>query len=441
MHIDISLLYVALVVTAIGTTLLTPLARYRSTWQRSPRHMKILLACTICFGGLSLLSILWSPNPIKGFVTAAHLCAILVVVVNMVVHFDILHRHRQRIVRTVGLSCTLAVAFGYWQILADTIGLPSTWSLLPEAYRSAVFGFARPTGLSWEPQFFGSLLLIPTLYLSYKILWQGINVSQIILLVMFATMLFLTLSRGAIYSFVVAIVLLIAYMIYQNRAALLSVFRAIALYSGVLIMAVVLSGAIISLSAQANTRDEISGRDALAKYVDQMSLGTITLPSKPSPTPAAPTTLVQTPHSPSPSDGYVSSSTDSRLSMSATALELWMSNPMTTLIGVGFGGYGTAAHARYPELVSHSIVNNYYLEVLVETGIIGLSLLITVLGGTLYWLLSRKQILLAIMLVAICIQMIFYSGNANTIHIWIVLGLALGVIANHKHIKTLKFGV
>ncbi len=70
---------------------------------------------------------------------------------------------QSRIVAVVGLilSLTLVGLFGYFQFFGDLIGLPTNITFLKETYTKKVFGFPRVQGTAAEPLYFAGMLFLP----------------------------------------------------------------------------------------------------------------------------------------------------------------------------------------------------------------------------------------------------------------------------------------
>jgi len=186
--------------------------------------------------------------------------------------------------------------------------------------------------------------------------------------------------------------------------------------------------------AALNTRDVVSGSMSVEKSIEQLSLGAVSFQSK------DPVTSVTKPRNPSVnntnSSGYISSSTTSRLTMSQKAIELWQTSPRTILFGVGSGSFGASLHKTGDLSASDgTVANNIYLETLAELGVIGFGLFATLLVTTLLALYWQKQWLLLSLLMGFVLQWSFFSGNANVIHVWVLLGIAIALTntAAKKH--------
>lgn len=412
MHLDGSLLY-GIVIAALITSL--PLVWRQKTVLLHSHVFLVLAAFWIC----NMLSVPWSDNPIRGVVTSLFLLLLIGVVGMFALYTPSLKQHQRQVYRVASAGVCISIAWALWQIFADTIGVDRIFTLLPIAYESAVFGIARPTGFALEPQFFASLLLIPFFWLIWRFLVdKRLNLLYLGGVLAVGSVVLLTLSRGAIYAAVLGLILMLLFQCTPLRRWL-----AIA---GTLLLTLVLGGVIIFTAASVNQRDSISGSDSLAKTVNHLTLGAVSLPPV-SPSSTPPENAPRKPNLPKTSSGYVTASTDSRLNMSAQAVSLWMTNPYTFLFGVGSGSFGATLHDKNERYPADSIVNNYYLEILVETGLVGLGLFLGFLGYLLYRLFQVRQTLTVVILFSLLVQALFFSGNANVIHLWAVIGVALGL--------------
>lgn len=419
-HLDISLLYGVLVfVFVVNLPLL---------WSRR-KVLSSSLAWKI--GALFItyiwISCLWSANPFRAFVTASFFTLMFGVFSAIIVHMPVLLKQKQTIVRLTAYSFVLAGLLAIWQIIADASHIPTMFSLLPATYSGDTFGIARPTAFALEPQFFGSLLLIPFLYTSYRSLMHP-SKQRAILFSLSTLLLLLTLSRGAILAGAIALLVLIVLLrpAWQSTMKLLSVgVASVAL--GLLCIGVV----------GTMRNDSISGYMAVKNVISQLSLGTISIPGEAKsslPSLDQPSSTSK----PLAQPGYIESSTTSRLSMNSEAITIWNSSPRTVLFGVGIGGFGASLQALHPEVPDSSIVNNFYLELLAETGIVGAILFFSFIGALIYIGVRKRQYLLLSLVVAFLIQWCFFSGTSNVVHIWVIFGLLAAVGTRPKNAFFLK---
>lgn len=412
-HIDASLLYIAVLV---ATAISLPLTLKR---REQLFHSKPLIAL-VAFGLFCGISLFWSDNLFRGVATTAFLLLLIGFTCVVATEFPALKKQQKLFYRLLAATVGASIAWALWQIYGDALGISTMYTLLPAAYQSPVFGVARPTAFALEPQFFASLLIIPLFWLA----WQYIKIKPsikpspplIIALVAVSGALLLTLSRGGIYAATLGFIILFL-LEHRNLKRWLSLVA-------ILVTGVAVSIFIIFSAASINQRSSTSGYESIAKIANHLSLGTIDLspPSEP------PLNSSKAPSSSKKKSGYVSSSTDSRTSMSEKALSLWTQNPQTILFGVGIGGFGAALHKQDSGFSKGSVVNNYYLEQLAETGLVGISLLVTFLGALLYQLIVRRQSILIVLFVSLLVQLCFFSGNANIVHLWALIGVIISVL-------------
>ena len=117
-------------------------------------------------------------------------------------------------------------------------------------------------------------------------------------------------------------------------------------------------------------------------------------------------------------DGYVAESTDVRMQLNRVALELWRNDLRTIMFGVGLGGAGQALYDNGLTEWPKEIVQNEYASLLLETGIIGVSLLILCLALIIrvVWKTPANAMMLAL-IVAYGVRLMFFSGLANALQI------------------------
>ena len=315
------------------------------------------------------------------------------------------------------------VAYGAW----------FDWGLC-QGCLAAGFGFVRPSGWAIEPQFFGSLLLAPIVYQGYVCMWRSGDWRQWAVWLLMMMALYTTLSRGAMLA--AAIGLLAVVLLGRGRGRRLPVrlgqVLSVALAAGVLGMAW------HALFTQFNPRLADTGYDAVVKSVHQLSLGRLQLP-KAAPANPSPTTTTPPPAStPVPPgsvylgnstdppraqfDGYVARSTTERTGLSALALQTWRQGGWAALYGVGAGGAGRAIASHTGQIRPFEIVQNEYLALLLEVGVIGLGSWLAVLVA---WCWScRRQRWLWALLLAYLAQWLFFAGLPNALHVYLLLAVA-----------------
>lgn len=398
-------------------------------------HSKITwLFLTFCL--ISSVAILWSDNTLRGVFVSAFSWALFGMFIAVQAISEDIQKNGKPILRWFYVGVTIAIAFAWWQLAAEAIGISQKYTLLPTPYLSTLFGYARPTSFLLEPQFLGNFLLIP-LFLSLDTLVKknrGIVAPALLFTFSLATII-TTLSRGAYMG--VAIGLLIFVIVhwrkYWRRLCLISILSALIATS---------SFGLLGLAAQANTRDNIDGQEAIYKSINHASLGTITLPhtqkNDEQSTPADSTEAVQTTQRGTDThSGYVQESTDSRLTMSQEALNLWRESPLSILFGIGMGSFGATLHDKNPTHSISSIVNNQFIKILTELGLVGFAVFILLLFTPLWHAYRKRYWILIVVSISLYTQWLFFSGSFNVPHLWLFIAITTMVATtNLKPIKT-----
>ena len=402
--------------TLIYVVILAIVGLPRVWHHRSELRQSRLVWPASAFVGWSGLCVIWSDNRTRGLLTFAVYVVLYLLFLALVAERRLLCRLLPKLVRVAiwatASACLLAIA----QMVLGTFVITNRHSLgLCAGCVAGQFGFIRPNLLAIEPQFLGSLLLAPLLYITYLIL-QGKHsyAKQPLLLVLMLTTLWLTLSRGAIYAYLASLVVMI--LLVRKWRRQLVVVGLIALS---LVVCLVCQGAL----ASANPRIDSSFTQAVSTSLNHLSMGIIRLPyQRKSPTSPP---LISQEHDKQPAyHGYVVESTNVRLSLTKTALAAWRSNQLgQKFFGTGLGSAGIVLARQTGSRYQKEIVQNEFVEVLLERGLIGLVLL----GGlvALYGRLCSqgRDYLALVILVAYLAQWCFFSGLPNALHIYLVLAL------------------
>lgn len=409
MNYELSLTLIYVVILAI-----VGLPRVWHHWSELRQSGLVRLASA--FVGWSGLCVIWSDNRTRGLLTFAVYVMLYLVFLALVAERRLLCRLLPKLVRVVirvtASACLLAIT----QMVLGTFVITNRHSLgLCAGCVAGQFGFIRPNLLAIEPQFLGSLLLAPLLYITHLTL-RGKHdyAKQPLLLVLMLTTLWLTLSRGAIYAYLASLVVMI--LLVRKWRRQLVVVGLIALS---LVVCLVCQGAL----ASANPRIDSSFTQAVSTSLNHLSMGIIRLPYQQK-SPTSPPSIPQG-HDKQPAyHGYVAESTNVRLSLTKTALAAWRSNQLgQQLFGTGLGSAGIVLARQTGSRYQKEIVQNEFVEVLLERGLIGLVLL----GGlvALYGRLcsQRRDYLALVILVAYLAQWCFFSGLPNALHIYLVLAL------------------
>lgn len=409
MNYELSLTLIYVVILAIVG--LPRVWRYRSELRQSG-----LVRLASAFVGWSGLCVIWSDNRTRGLLTFAVYVVLYLVFLALVAERRLLCQLLPKLVRVTIWATISACLLAITQMVLGTFVITNRHSLgLCAGCVAGQFGFIRPNLLAIEPQFLGSLLLAPLLYITYLTL-QGKHsyAKQPLLLVLMLTTLWLTLSRGAIYAYLVSLAVMI--LLVRKWRCQLAVVGLVALS---LVVCLVCQGTL----ASANPRIDSSFTQAVSTSLNHLSMGIVRLPYQQK-SPTSPPSIPQE-HDKQPAyHGYVAESTNVRLSLTKTALAAWRSNRLgQQLFGTGLGSAGIVLARQTGSQYQKEIVQNEFVEVLLERGLVGLALL----GGlvALYGRLcsQRRDYLALAILVAYLTQWCFFSGLPNALHIYLVLAL------------------
>ncbi len=315
----------------------------------------------------------------------------------------------QRVVGFILLAAALMSIIGIYQFFADLAGIPPELTGLDPGYTKIVFGFPRVHAFSKEPLYFANYLFIPLgigLALFFSNQSDQDKQSSLmdklrgpwllpLIVLMFINFL-LTLSRGAFIAFVPFA--LIFCFFYGRR---IFTFRNVTL--GLLAL-------VISVTAVYKTLDSLGG-DALDRFLGHAQL----------------------------EDVLVSKQGESgfgRLQAFTQAIDAWQTSPV---VGIGLGNFGP--HIKYYPVdkpdTGWDIVNNEYLELLAETGVVGLGLflimVIILFFRSIHAIFTTKDEYLKAILVGLTAAMVAMLTQYNffstlyIIHIWVMFGLMAGV--------------
>lgn len=425
----------------------------------SPRTSLLLF-----FPAYAFLSILWSANPLRATLTAILLAAVYFAIFSILPFLSSRKSLHPKLLKSFFYSSLVVAAFCWLQCFLDVLQLPRSVSLLCPGCTYLSFGFPHPNGFAIEPQFMGNLLLAPTLAaLFYLLKSPKPPVAHLKIITFFLiTTLFLTFSRGAIYSFTLGVlVLFLGYFITARR------FRPLFFP-----FAIIVSAFLVSLAAQgvfaslAPTNDTFF--TGITKSIHQLSLGRldfrsyaqsfsnntlqdVTHSSKNVLKPLPPHESSHQPNhqsnhqpshrrtnsQPSPNSlpqshfsGYVAESTNIRLKLSQLALDVWDDQRPRLLFGAGLGSAGTVIYESHPELGSaKEIVQNQYVSLLLELGILGLIfLLLPFLVIAKRFLIGSKTLhhyLILGLIISFAASLCFFAGLPNALHIYLSVALLL----------------
>lgn len=370
------------------------------------------------------ISVVWSGNPLRTVLTTGLLWLIVIAIFGAIFHFRQNSKLFQQCIFSLLCSAVIFSIFGWLQCVLDLLNIPKSYTLLCDGCVSGVLGFPHPNSFAIEPQFFGNLLIAPTLLCFYR---ANLSKKYLPLSFFLAATLFLTLSRGAIYAFLIG--LLALQILTKNKRFLASLATCVIAFAFTLSA----QGVFSALSPTSDTF--VSG---VTKSVHQLSLGLIDL----RPQNTQNTQPIQSDQNSQPLtsqfSGYIAESTDIRLNLNSLALQTWSSSLKNILIGTGLGSAGIAMHQIFPDQIGpKEIAQNEYLSLLTETGLVGCSILVVTL---ILLVFSAKEYFKASPLFsAVCLSfgltLFFFSGLPNAIHLYLFPVFCLGLSKNDFSIK------
>ncbi|MBQ3261514.1 O-antigen ligase family protein [Candidatus Saccharibacteria bacterium] len=378
------------------------------------------------------LSTFWSPNPLRAILTSGIFWCLIVSSYSV---FSAFSRptgkfSKSTLAKVFLISSSVFCIVCWTQSLLDVLGVSSDITLLCKGCTSRIFGFPHPSGLTIEPQFMGNLLIVPTLYSFYLLFIKKHRLpfsNNVVLIqaLLFVSTLFLTFSRGAIYSFGVGLAFMLVYNLIRlrNRRILLAVPLVLAAF----VVTLLCQG----LFAELNANYRIPFAQAVSTSVSQLSLGRINLSFPDSAPDFSPQSVVlpsemvpDHSHSSPVFSGYVEESTNIRLRLNSFAIQSASSTPTSLLFGYGLGSTGHVLYAQELTSSPMEIVQNEYLSLLLETGLLGLALSV-VMTAVVFALIkktlpqAKERFFLYSVILSFALSLLFFSGLPNALHLYL----------------------
>lgn len=361
-------------------------------WKVEPNALAIPLSLFAAALIASLTGAVNLPRALAVLIFILFTMALSVLTVNMVNSKEAL----RKTIIVLFVSALVAGAFGLFQFGGDIVGLPQSITLLKEGYTKAIFGFPRIQAFSMEPLYFANYLLIPIcigialIFNRAEPMKRWFFISIVLLLLI---NFILTVSRGGYLGLIASLVVLGIFMfkkIFTWRNVLIGVFA----------IGIVGYGVAFALSK--------GNYQATNEFIGHVMV----------------------------TDFKNSESVQGRLLTYRRAYNAYKWYPV---FGIGIGNYGPFAKF-YPPVAppkGWDIVNNQYIELLAETGLVGTIaygiLLIAITARTFIALKYASDLLLRSVLigafaalVGILVQYNFMS-TLYIIHIWVLIGLLIAV--------------
>ncbi|MFH0818414.1 MAG: O-antigen ligase family protein [Patescibacteria group bacterium] len=345
----------------------------------------------VLFLTVNCVAIINSPNPWRSFqvlLFTAFTLSICVLLPNIIRHGD----QMPRLIKILYFSALIVTVFGIYQFLGDIIGLSPSLTGLRAQYTKDILGFPRIQSTALEPLYFANYLLIPLSVMTSLFLSKTSKIKPLWLIgfiIIGGINLVLTVARGGYIAF--AVCLLLIGIVYFKK-----LFRIKNIIYGAL--------AIVIIFISANYFIDLNLEGTKEKFIA---------------------------HTQNLFDGasYVE-----RVYTIEEAYHAWLNHP---LVGIGPGSFGP--YAAYHPLVEpdagYLIVNNEYIELLAETGILGLSIFIIialiVIIRSLRAINQAKDKFIKAILIGLLIAFVGILVQYNTfsilyiIHIWVTIGLLI----------------
>jgi O-antigen ligase len=409
-------------VIAVILVLTFIIKKYKSITYSTSDYMLIL------FWLWGAITLLWSVNTQLGAIV------ILLWLMMFVLYFVVARaldseKLRERAESIVLVSTALVCLFGIYQFIGDSLGLSSSFTGIRYWYSKQIeiLGFPRIQSVALEPLYFSNFLLVP-LYLVIKRYFnychselgsKSIKNADIVgklklglqtvgfgnkyfwLLILILINIVLGVSRGAYLAVIVTLAIMLLYLVINWRA-----FNSLKYELAGMIGAVIIAAGLSYLGIYV-----LNGKNAVSNFQNHAVVG----------------------------DTESGTSVPGRVEMYKRAWGYFKEKPVG---GIGIGSFGTLNLFYDENQVKHyGVVNNIYLEILAETGGIGLVLFSLFLLFYLRELNEKYRkfddekklstLLLFLGILAIFIQYNFFS-TLYIIYIWVFLALLRSGIINKK---------
>lgn len=388
------------------------------------------------------VSVFWSQNCIRGFLTVGILWLIYLAVDGMWSFRKVLDGEFRAKWWKWFFGFTLVICgWCLLQCILDLVGINREYTLMCEGCTYRVFGFPHPNGFAIEPQFMGNLLLAPVLVAMWLLFFKKRDLKKkssagmMIGLFAMLTTLFLTFSRGAIYALVLALIVMSVLVVVRGKKERRNLVRQVGVAWVMAVFAFVVALNCQGLMAAVSSTNDTYGT-GVAKVLNHLSLGVIDIDGKKDDDWSGKTQASELQENRGESvekpvenykdneaifDGYAEESTNVRLMISSAGLETWRQELKTVLFGVGLGGAGQALYQNGLTSTPKEIVQNQFVSLLLETGLVGILLLIL----TIYLILklvvrSNYLVLMMSLILAYSVTLCFFAGLANALHIYLL---------------------
>lgn len=294
----------------------------------------------------------------------------------------------------------------------------------------AVFGFPRINLFAAEPQFFANSLF-PALFASFFFRSNKRLANWALLLTSVA--IGLTFSRGAFLAILAGVTAYIVMQIVQKNS-----IKSFLQHCCIMLISIFVAFALLIGSATLRYHDTpyIAFNTAVS-MLDHLSMGTINIPQK-----IAPSAVTNNPTADFTPEGFVEASSNDRLSAASLALNAWNDSLKTMMVGVGMGNLGAYVNKYIAGAPSNLTVYIWYVLVLAELGIIGLTGLLLA-PAYLLWRLVHSDLstpLLALAFttaVAFLVQLVTFGSYINIMYQYLLIAIFIAAINRKPALRTL----
>ena len=388
------------------------------------------------------LSVCWSLNPLRGFLTVGVMWLLFFAVISFWELKENLDDDFWKVFfRWFFGSALFVCAWCVVQCILDVNGVDQNASLLCDGCVSQMFGFPHPNGFAIEPQFMGNLLVAPILVAACpsdtlraalaKSLWPEKHIATKIgtlLFFIFSATLFLTFSRGAIYATIVGLIFLFSFAIARvKKSEVKKVFFNTLKTLGVFVISFLFTLNLQGIFAASSPTSDTYA-DGVAKVLNHLSLGLVDVRGSGEKVPDdQPVENSEPVEQEAVFDGYVAESTDTRVRLFKAAFEIWKKDFKTAAVGVGVGGAGQALYDNGLSPAPKEIVQNEYASLLLETGVVGVSLFVVMIVLAVKVALKNRKYagLILSLMVAYAVTLLFFSGLPNALNIVLLTALLM----------------
>lgn len=410
-------------------------------------YFKKNLKSGLSFLIVPLLTLLYTSDFLRGVLNVG---VIYCLIISVIGSLDLLRdKNLLQKLKKVFLSAAVFVSiFCILQMILDTVGVGREVTLLCSNCVSEIFGFSHVNGFSIEPQFMGSLMLAPYLLALNSLLENKNKKSQmnyLIVTILSLLVIFLTLSRGAIFAVSVATIVILI----KNIKSLKKNLKIIAIFGLTFIFSLIFQGVVAQVGpTDANFVTGVNtalsqltfnrlGRTTEDKKLEVKTNSSIMKGMETGSEVSEPETevtemTIETSNSPK-FNGYIAESTNRRLELSRYALQISVENPTNLLFGTGIGSSGAEMLEHFPtQGHKKEIVQNQYLETLLEIGVVGI-ILIGVAVVTFIRLEKFKfEPVTFALILGFSVQILFFSGLPSALHVYLLPVVFYSLVKNDK---------